>query len=207
MNEIWKDIEGYEGYYQVSNLGRVRSLDRIIEGRWGLILSKGIMLSQKTTTYGYKEVGLSKNGKVKYFAVHRLVAMAFIPNPNNYPQINHMDECRTNNFVWVNDDGSIDSSKSNLEWCDAKYNSNYGTHNEKLRVLSTGRVLPKYAVDIMAEKHKKPVAMYKDGVLVKTFDSAADADRENDDFNYVSISAACKGRLKTYKGYTWKFVG
>ena len=193
--EEWRDIEGYEGYYQVSNKGRVRSIDRIIEGRWGFILAKGIMLNQKTTTYGYKEVGLSKNGKVKHFLVHRLVAMAFIPNPNNYLQINHKSEVKTENSV------------DNLEWCDAKYNSNYGTHNEKLRVSNTGRVLPKYAVDIMAEKHKKPVAMYKDGVLVKRFDSAADADRENDDFNYVSISAACKGRLKTYKGYTWKFVG
>ena len=117
QNEIWKDIEGYEGLYQVSNLGRVKSLERI--DRLGR-LKPGVILRPKVERGGYLLVGLHKEGKQKMFLVHRLVAHAFIPNPEGLPEINHRDEDKTNNLV------------DNLEYCDRKYNMNYGTRNERM---------------------------------------------------------------------------
>lgn len=103
MEEIWKNIKEYEDY-QVSNLGRVKSLK----------FGKEIIMSQKIDRKGYLCVNLCKNGKHKKFSVHRLVAEAFIPNPNNYPQVNHKSEIKTQNNV------------ENLEWCTNDYNQKYG---------------------------------------------------------------------------------
>lgn len=105
MEETWKVIDGYENY-EVSNLGRVMSL-KYHRG------NRKVILKQSINAYGYPVVSLSKNGKSAPIAVHRLVATAFIPNPNNLPQVNHKDECKTNNAVW------------NLEWCDVSYNVSY----------------------------------------------------------------------------------
>ena len=102
MKEIWKNIMGFNGY-QVSNFGRVRSFKTYK------------ILKQTTNNKGYKTLGLCKKGKMRTFLVHRLVADAFIPNPDKLPCINHKDENPSNNYV------------SNLEWCDQKYNTNYGT--------------------------------------------------------------------------------
>ena len=108
MNEIWKDIVGYEGLYQVSNLGNVKRINFFKKERFVIPCSKGS---------GYLYVSLSKNNKQKNFYIHRLVATAFIENPDNLPVINHKDENRSNNIV------------DNLEWCTQKYNCNYGLHN------------------------------------------------------------------------------
>lgn len=108
QTEIWKDIIGYEGLYQVSNLGGIKSLDRKY--------SKGEYIMNPTINhYGYKVVNLSKNKHKKFFSVHRLVSIHFIDNANNYDFVNHKDENKTNNVV------------TNLEWCTSKYNTNYGT--------------------------------------------------------------------------------
>lgn len=116
MNEIWKNAVGYEGLYEVSNLGRVRSVDRYDSlGHF----RESIILRQHLDHNGYKFVALFKDGKRKSIKIHRIVAMAFIPNPNNLPQVNHIDENKINNNV------------DNLEWCDCKYNCNYGTRNER----------------------------------------------------------------------------
>ena len=111
--EIWKDIEGYEGLYQVSNLGNVRSLDRVVTNYQGSFIKKGEVKTICNLTKGYKGVCLCKDGKQKTHKVHRLVAQAFLPNPDNLPQVNHKDEDKTNNSV------------NNLEWCDNEYNINY----------------------------------------------------------------------------------
>ena len=106
--EGWKDIEGYEGLYQVSNLGRVKSLGNDKN-------KKEKIRKVRKNNFGYLHLTLHKNRIAKDYLIHRLVATAWIPNPNNLPEINHKDECKTNNTV------------ENLEWCDATYNNNYGT--------------------------------------------------------------------------------
>ncbi len=123
MKEEWKEIEGYEGLYKVSNTGRVRRIEHEIFGRChGRRILEEREVTQHNDWHGYKKVHLWKKGKDKPFFVHRLVATAFIDNPNDYPQVNHKDEDKTNNVV------------TNLEWCTCKYNANYGTKKERVRI-------------------------------------------------------------------------
>lgn len=135
MDEVWKDIECYEGYYQISNLGNVRSLDRYIPVRnsIGRRFIKGRIVPQQKRIArgeeGYCTVSLSKFGKNTLFLVHRLVAKAFIPNPNNFPDVNHKDEDKHNNHV------------SNLEWCTTKYNNTYGTARERSAAKTRKKLL------------------------------------------------------------------
>lgn len=109
MDEIWKPVVGYEGLYEVSNLGRVRSIRR------------NKILNLKKERDGYIRISLCSNGVEKMYQVHRLVAKAFIPNPDNLPQINHKDEVKSNNVV------------DNLEWCTVAYNNSYGTRLQRVR--------------------------------------------------------------------------
>ena len=111
MNELWKDIPGYEGLYQISNLGQVKSFRK--STKYGC--QNEYILKPNIASHGYKQVTLYKDTVKHKFLVHRLVASAFISNPNNLPQINHKDENRLNNYV------------DNLEWCTAEYNNAYGT--------------------------------------------------------------------------------
>lgn len=121
MKEVWKPVKGYEGLYEVSNLGRVKS-------------SKGKILKNVVNGHGYEHVNLYNNGTIKTVYVHRLVANAFIQNPNGYKDVNHKDECKTNNCV------------NNLEFCTVKYNNNYGTgklraaekNGKRVRCVETG---------------------------------------------------------------------
>ena len=129
MEEIWKDVVGYEGYYQVSNLGRVRSLDRIVSNGRKI---KGKILSTKVNTPPYyPRVSLSVNGKMKLVQVHRLVAQAFVynPDPEHKTQVGHKDESRTNNRA------------DNLEWVTPKENSNMPLHRERVSKANEGKVL------------------------------------------------------------------
>lgn len=115
MKEIWKDIKEYEGLYQISNLGNVKSLPKMV----GFRKRKEKILKTYYDKNGYVKVILCKENKTRFLSVHRLMAEAFIPNPNNFPQINHKDENKQNNNL------------ENLEWCTCKYNINYGTRTER----------------------------------------------------------------------------
>lgn len=193
MEEIWKDIEGYECLYQVSSYGRVKSLERKVKtinnGTECLKYIGERILKPKINRGGYKVVLLYNQSKRKYITVHRLVANAFIPNPNNYHVINHKDECKTNNIVWVNEDGTIDQEKSNLEWCTQEYNANYGTAIERKKkdvyqFTTNGELVA---------KHKGIT------VAAESVNGVGDA-----------VGKACHhrfGKKKTnvYKGYIWSF--
>lgn len=172
-NEIWKNIEGYEELYEVSNFGRVKSLKG---GRWGT--GKERILKPQTDGCGYLKVHLCNEGKVKTFKVHRLVAQAFIPNPQNLPEINHINEDKTNNRV------------ENLEWCTREYNNNHGTRNQRVAKSNTNG------------KKSKRVLCVESGIV---YPSSHEVQRK---FGYSqgNISSCCTGRHKQAYGYTWKYV-
>jgi hypothetical protein len=123
MEEIWENIEGYEGLYQISNRGRVKSLERIDENNHPI--KERIM--KPSMSLGYLYVGLRKQGKQKRMRIHRLVAAAFIPNPDNKEEVGHKDETRTNNYA------------DNLEWVSKKENNNMPLHKERVRIACLNR--------------------------------------------------------------------
>lgn len=176
MTEVWKDIAGYEGLYQVSNQGNVRSLDRVSEHNFsGKITLKG---TEKKPSFDgkYLFVVLSKEGKRKQVTVHRLVAEAFIPNPQGLPCVNHKDENKKNNVV------------DNLEWCTNKYNSNYGTCIERSR-----------------EKKEKKVVQYDlNGNFIKEWKSLAEAEKIGG-FDHRGTSRCATGQRNKAYGYVWKY--
>ena len=163
--EYWRPISGYEGY-EVSNLGRVRSL------KFGKI-----RILKPSETKGYFHVALFKDGIRKQFKVHRLVAMAFIPNPNNFPQINHRNEITTDNRV------------ENLEWCNASYNSNFGSR-----------------IDRIKKKQEKTVYQYSiDGTLIKIWRSASEIQRSTG-MSQSFITDTCNDKHKLAYGYIWSYT-
>lgn len=133
VKEEWRPIksyENYEGFYEVSNTGKVRSVTRTVRRkRMGDYVVESMELAQQTDRGGYRRVTLQWGASKKYRKVHRLVAEAFLPNPDNLPQINHKDEDKTNNHV------------DNLEWCTAKYNLNYGTARERQSISASKPIL------------------------------------------------------------------
>ena len=171
--EVWKSIEGYENY-QVSNLGNVRNLN--YNGAKGKVKN----LTPKKNNSGRLWVELRANNKAKTFLVHRLVGMAFIPNPNNLPQINHIDENPLNNCV------------ENLEWCTGEYNIKYSRElhpNRKKKITQTQKV-----------------AQYdKDGNLIKIWDNAHTVFLETKMSDW-SIAECCRGKRHTAYGYTWHYA-
>ena len=179
IEEIWKDIAGYEGKYQVSNLGRVRSLPRtFLDVNRRKQMFRGRVLKQMMRKNGYMVVTFYESGKFHQMMVHRLVADAFIPNPNNLPLINHKDEDKTNNRV------------DNLEWCSAQYNNTYNNIHYRSK-----------------EKRRKAVIqMTLDDEFVAEYESVSEAARQTG-FRSSSISAACRGEKKTKQsyGFHWKF--
>ena len=176
-NEEWRDVVGYEGLYQVSSEGRVKSLERkLSHWRGGERIQKERIL--KPAVYGgYLSVGLCAGGKRKMLRVHRLVCQAFHKNPENKPCVNHIDENKTNNAA------------SNLEWCTTKENNNHGTRNER-----------------SAKNRSKSVGQYThDGELVKIWPSAMEVQRQAG-FAQGNIWQAANGNRKTAYGFIWKYV-
>lgn len=181
-NEIWKDIKGFEGRYQVSNMGRVKSLARMvtIRNKVGGLTDRPIperILSTNKTKRGYLIVALCKDAKIYYHSLHRLVALYFCDGYKPGLIVNHKDENPEN------------CKASNLEWCTYKYNSNYGTGIERL-----------------SKKLWKAIAQYdKNGNLIATYKNGIEAS-EKTGFPRQSISNWCHGAHLCKAGYIWKFL-
>lgn len=176
--EIWKNIKGYEGLYQVSSDGRVKSLERIIIKKDGRKFTvKERILKPIADRCGYQVVNLHTGGKQKKFAVHRLVCEAFCENPENKSEVNHINEDKTDNRA------------CNLEWCTRRENVNHGTRNKR-----------------SGETQSKPVGQYtRSGELVKLWPSTIEAKRQAG-FDCGQISRVANGKRKTHKGFIWKYV-
>ncbi len=173
--EVWKNIKGYEGLYQISNFGRVRSYDRIVTCYGGIRTVPGRIMTPPTDKDGYLRIGLVKNRHQKFFYVHRLVANAFLPNPNNYKSVNHIDENKKNN------------NADNLEWCTIRYNNLY---NNKIYKLT-------------ASKYKPVIQYDKSMNKINEYSSIKEAS-EKTGIRGVIISRSCRCLNNKCK-FIWRF--
>lgn len=186
MEEIWKDIEGYEGIYQVSNLGRVKGLERYDSN--GHLLKEKI-LKTSINRDGYEKVSIQKNAKKKTYKIHRLVAIAFIPNVENKKEVNHIDGNKLNNRV------------NNLEWCTKEENERHARNNNLIPVTDKIRK----QASINGKKRRKSVEQYNTkGSLLKRYISVSEASRETG-VSISGISNCCTKKSKIAGGYIWKY--
>lgn len=193
MEEIWKDIEGYEGLYQVSNMGRIKSLERYKENHGKLQKVEEKIKTINIKNSGYQFVQLYKNNKYKNLMVHRLVAQAFIPNVDNKPQINHIDGNKLNNNV------------TNLEWCT---NSENNKHAWNTGLKQCTEKLKEATRKTNREYKSKPINQLDlQGNYIKTWLNAHEASRQLG-IDRSTISQCCRGgrRNKTAGGYKWCFA-
>lgn len=180
--EFWKDLEGYDFKYQISNEGRVRNVDYRGTG-------KVRYFNPNYNSKGYPRVGLVKGGKQKHYSIHRLVAKSFVPNPNNKPHVNHLDEDKRNNRA------------DNLDWVTNKENSNYGTKGKRIaashnklgtyKKLARMKSMPIIRVSLIGGERKR----------YKSLQSTT-----KDGFNPGCVSNVLKGRAKTHKDYIWEYA-
>lgn len=189
MIELWKDIKNYEGIYQVSNLGRIKTLDKYVNC---LYEQKRLIKSREIKTFknnsGYYIVSLYQNNKSKKFLVHRLVAEAFIPNLNNKKEVNHIDGNKENNCV------------DNLEWVTKSENELHAsekgfTKKQKEMVAKNNKKL----------KSKKVYQYDLNGNFIKQYSSVSEAARENG-FAIGAIANCCRGERKKVYNYIWKYT-
>lgn len=186
IKEEWKDIEGYEGLYQISNYGRVKSLNYKRTGQ-----EKILKLSKDKK--GYFVINLSIKGKTKVFKVHRLVAKAFIPNPENKPNVDHINTIRTKNEVW------------NLRWVTQKENNNNELtrqHNSESKKVKNNGVPGRKGKD--NPYSKSVVQLTLDYELVKIWESMREAERDAG-FDHTNIIRCCKGNQEFHKGFKWMY--
>ena len=189
--EIWRtaisDGEPYEGF-EVSNLGRILSLNYRNTGKPGL-------LNPSEDKDGYFRVGLRKNKKTKTCFVHRLVAQTFLPNPEGKPEINHKIEGEKGkkiNMVFFNEDETIDKERTTIEWVTREENNNYGTRNERISKTKTN-----------GKKSKRVLQLSLSGDLIREWPSTMECGRNG--FDQGNVAKCCRGEKPQYKGFLWMY--
>lgn len=194
MREVWRDVKNYEGYYEVSNLGRVRSLAKTIKiknkygSRYNRRYNRQLILKTKSNKQGYLSVFLTKKGLYKCFRVNRLVAEVFIDNPESKPQAHHVNGIKADNRA------------DNLQWMTRSENGKNAVING---LIKTGKDSP-----LFGKKHPLSKAVFQltlKGKFIRKFDCISDVTRE---LGIVrsNITAACTGRYKIAGGFRWKYV-
>ncbi len=177
MEEIWRNIKGFEGLYQVSNFGRIKSLNY-------RHTKKERIMKLSVNNCGYLYVNFHIEGKNRVYMVHRLVAETFIPNPKGYKQVNHINEDKTDNRV------------ENLEWCTAKYNVNYGNCIKKRSSKRVG---------ILNTKISKQVLQFDiNGNFIREWPSTREIERTLG-YNHNNICSCCNGKINQAYRYVWKY--
>ena len=183
-NEEWKDVVGYEGYYMVSSYGRILSLGRLVRYHTYTKMIEPCIKQQHKGRNGYFSVTFKRNGKKKCISVHRLVAIAFVPNPNNYPCIDHIN------------DNKIDNRAFNLQWCTHKFNNSKEHHRIAESLSQRGKILTSI---------RKPIVQLStNGELVRIFPSMTDADLKG--FQHSAIHRVIHNKLKTHRGFKWMYL-
>lgn len=187
MIEEWKDIKGFEGYYQISNLGRVKSVERYSAQKH---LIKEKLLNIHHNNSGYCDISLYIDGVRYHRKVHRLVAEAFIPNPNNLPEVDHIDTNKDNNCV------------DNLRWVTHSENHLNPLTVQKKREINLGKKLSQATI----EKISKRISVYKDGFKLATFQSYKDLEKNSKNIFGMTlwseyVRKVINGKMKDYHGY------
>ena len=187
MEEIWKDIPEYEGLYKINNIGEIRRYSTY--NNYDKRIPEYHNVKAHIDKCGYYRVILSKNNKIKNYLVHRLVAKAFIPNPNNLPQVNHKDE---------------NNSANNLEWCTRSYNCQYGTRTKrianKMKIINKGKHFSKQTEFKKGQNTKKIINITTNRI----YNSMQEA-MQDTGVPVSNLCNCCKGKLKTAGGYIWKY--
>ena len=190
--EIWKTViydgEIYDNF-KVSNLGKIMNLNYYNTG-------KAKLMKPYDIGHGYLQVNLYKNKETKHCYVHRLVAEAFLPNPENKPCINHKiegEKGKSMNFVFFNEDGSVDEEKTTIEWATYEENNNYGTRNERIaKTMTNGKT------------SKKVLQLSLSGEFIREWESTKECERNG--FNRGNIVSCCQGKRKSADGFRWEYA-
>lgn len=187
MQEIWKDVSGYYGFYQVSNMGRVRSVDRYVDMKDGRVkFIKGQDMKLFLDNRGYCRVPLSKNNKLRFLGVHRIVLLAFVPNVMEYPQVNHKNGIKNDNRV------------DNLEWCTASHNQKHA-YDAGLKVSSYMGMC-----GVLHHRSKPAIQIDFDGNVIRHYESVNMAAIDTG-IGAGSIWNCCNGKRKLAGGYKWMY--